>query len=367
MKNYVELLQNILDNGKSHPDRTGSGRRTLFAQTLRFDLSTGQLPAVTTRPINPTLAIAEMLFFIAGHTNVAELNRHGFKLWNPWAVKDESFITLHKKLEEAGVMTAQQVAASLMHANMGFKGEIGPMYGAMWRGWPRVSQDIPKPGVMRTLDEMPKYFIEQMKKSYEELDATQKKQFTFENWVICNYYAAIDQLNELVQNLKKDPYSSRHLVTAFNPEYTPIPGYSPDENVLLGRGCLMPCHAFFQVVVTPPAHENEKPTLNLLMSMRSADVPVGVPHNIIGYAFLAALLAHCTDMNRGELVISMGDAHIYLNQIELAQMQVQREPLPAPVLELNPNKHDLFDFTLEDVTITGYQSHPEPIKYPVSV
>lgn len=365
MRNYLNLLQQIVDTGRNHDDRTGVGRRSIVGAQLRFDLSDGHFPIVTTRKINPMLPIAEMLFFIHGQTNVNYLHNLGFKFWDGWAVKNETFTSFVQKLVDHGHVPEEHALLVLSQIPRSLEGEIGPMYGSMWRGWPRVSQDIPKSEIRRSIDEMPKQFVEQMKTSYQLLDEEQKALYTEENWIIGNYYSAIDQLNELILNLKEDPYSSRHLVTAFNPEFNPVPGYSPSENVLFQKGALMPCHYAFQVIVSPP-NEGEKPKLNLVVNLRSADVPIGTPANIAGYAFLLAVLAHVTDMDRGELVMNLADAHIYLDQLELVKEQLQREPLPMPKLILNPEKKDLFDFTMDDVTIEGYE-HLDPIKYPVAI
>lgn len=365
MQNYLNLLKTIVETGKNHDDRTGVGRRSIVGAQLRFDLSDGHYPIVTTRKINPMLPIAEMLFFIHGHTNVNYLHSLGFKFWDGWSVKKETFTSFIQKLVDEGHIPEDHAVLVLGQMNPSLEGEIGPMYGSMWRGWPRVSQDIPKPEMRRSIEEMPPQFIKQMKESYQHLDTEQKSLYTEENWILGNYYAAVDQLNELVCNLKADPYSSRHLVTAFNPEFTPIPGYSPSENVLFQKGSLMPCHYAFQVIVSPPSGD-ERPKLNLVVNLRSADVPIGTPANVAGYAFLLALLAHVTNMDRGELVMNLADAHIYLDQLELVKDQLGRTPLSQPKLILNPEKKDLFDFTMEDVTVEGYQ-HCDPIKYPVAI
>lgn len=365
MKQVVELLQHILKNGVDHAeDRTGHGRRRVFGAMLRFDISNGQLPAVTIRQINPEVAVKETLMFIGGYTNTSALN--GAKIWDPWAISKETSDKYLQRLVDRGAATPEQAAIASMNFNPDMVGEIGPMYGYLWRNWPISSTEIHKETVVRKIEDLPSDFVAKVTESYNALTEEAKQGYDLETWLIHHYYSAVDQLNELVLNLKADPYGSRHLVTAFNPEFTPVTTLSPDENALIGKGSLMPCHFSFQVLVHPPKEEGGRPRLSLLMSIRSWDTFLGLPFNITGYALLAHLLAHCCNMDTDELVISAGDAHLYFTQIEAAEEMITREPLPSPTVKLNPEKTDLFAFTQADIEIIGYTSHP-PVKLAAGV
>ena len=366
MKNYLSLLTDILDNGHTHGDRTGVGRRSIFSPQIRFDLSTGLFPVVTTRKINPMVGIIETLMFIRGETNTAQFHEHGVKIWDPWAVSPSSAQKYLETMQKLNACTDEQAAAlitSLQSETEPLHGEIGPMYGSMWRHWPKTSDEIHRAEVRRTVADLPSDFLAKARVAYDNLV---EKPESEEQWLLSLYYSSVDQLNELVCNLKQNPFSSRHLVTAFNPEFTPIDGVSPDVNVLMMKGSLMPCHFAFQCFVLPAETEGGKLRLSLKSHIRSSDGPVGLPHNIVGYAFLLSVLAHCTDMEPYELVMDLGDAHIYRDQIDLALEQIELEPMPLPTLWLNPEKTDLFSFTPDDVRVDNYVSHPA-IKYPVAV
>lgn len=367
MQNYLNYLQDILDNGSNHGnDRTGHGRRRVFGRQLRFDLSNGQIPIVTTRAIRPEVFIHEILFFIMGNINIKYLNDNKVNIWNAWAVSEKSVDSFLQKLVNANKITPEQAADHQANFSQDSYGDIGPMYGWLWRHWPIAQTEINTESMIRKIDDLPSDFVRNVTKAWENLPEDKQMQTPLEAWLIGHYYSAVDQLNELVLNLKSDPYGSRHVVTAFNPEYTPIPGYSPDENVLLGKGSLMPCHFAFQVFVNPPKVEGGKKQLSLQWSQRSIDSPVGLVFNIAGYALLAHLLAHCLDMDADELVFSGGDCHIYYDQIEDVKLQLSRTPYAAPTIKLNPEVKDLFAITASDIEIINYQSHPE-IKYKVAV
>ena len=367
MRNYLDLLQDILDNGVDHEaDRTGHGRRRVFGRQLRFDLKDGKMPIVTTRKINPAVAIHEILFFIMGNINIKYLNDNGVKIWDAWAIKAETVDGFLQKLVNANKITPEMAAQHVEEFNQGNYGDIGPMYGWLWRHWPISQTEINRESMFRKIEDLPSDFVRNVTAAWESLEEDRKMQVPLENWLLGHYYSAVDQLNELVLNLKSDPYGSRHVVTAFNPEYTPIPGFSPAENVLLGKGSLMPCHFAFQVFVQPPEEEGGKKRMSLQWFQRSVDSPVGLCHNIAGYALLTHLLAHCLDMEADELIFTGGDCHAYLDQIDLVKEQLSREPLQTPTIKLNPNQKDLFAITASDIEIVGYESHPA-IKYPVAV
>lgn len=366
MDAYLKLLDRIMHEGHDNAeDRTGKGRRRVFGVMERFDLSDGRYPLVTTRKINPANPILETLMFIGGHTNTAWLHEHDCKIWDQWAASTESARSLFTKMINKGIVTAEQAEMILAESGDDYVGEIGPMYGAMWRDWPRAEENIHMLEVVRTVDDMPSDRRSQWEAAWHDLPDEQKEQFPLEKWLLRGYYSTVDQLNELRLNLLKDPYGSRHVVTALNPAYTPVQGYAPDEQVFLKKGSLMACHAMFQVFVTPPAVEGGKKRLSLSFYLRSADVPVGSVFNIAGYAFLAHLLAHVTDMDTHELIYTVGDAHIYFDQIEGVKEQLTRTPREGPRIKLNPEQKDLFQFKLSDVQIEGY--NPDPIiNYPVA-
>lgn len=366
MQAYQNLLQRILETGHDHAeDRTGKGRRRVFGVMERFDLSDGKFPLVTTREINPRMPILETLMFIGGHTNVAWLHQHNCHIWDQWAATLDSAKGYFGKLVERGLATPEQVEMLMAEADRDWMGEIGPMYGAMWRDWPRENEDIHLLEVTRTVDEVASDKREVWEQAWHGLTEAQKAEFPLDKWILRGYYSTVDQLNELRLNLLNDPYGSRHVVTALNPSFTPVSGLSPDQQIFVKKGSLMACHAMFQVFVTPPAFEGGKKRLSLSFYLRSADVPVGSAFNIAGYAFLAHLLAHVTDMEAHELIYTVGDAHIYFDQLEGVKEQLTREPRDTPRIRLNPDQRDLFKFTIDDVTIEDYNPHPK-INYPVA-
>lgn len=269
MKEYLEVLKHVYTFGVDHKeDRTGAGRRRVFSIQKRIDISNGRFPLVTTREINPMLAIGETLMFIKGLTNVDFLHSLGLKFWDAWSVKKETTVNYLQKLVDANLATPEQAAMAAMNIDPKLIGEIGPMYGHLWRHWPISNHEIHKPTMHRTVEDVPSDFKARLIDAYESVPEEEKTNMSLNDWILIHYYSAVDQLNELVLNLKKDPYGSRHLVTAFNPEYTPVPGYTPDENVLMNKGCLMPCHFAFQCFVNPPKEEGGKKRLSLKFHIR---------------------------------------------------------------------------------------------------
>ena len=238
-------------------------------------------------------------------------------------------------------------------------GEIGPMYGANWRYWPRRNEHIRKEAVVREIKDMPSDFVQQMTSAYESLDDDfDKTKYSLDDWIKAHYYSHVDQLGELLYNLKHDPYGSRHLVTAYDPDMNPLPGFTPDENVIAEKGALMPCHYAFQVFVNPPEVEGGKPLISLMFNMRSWDVYLGGPFNIAGYGLILKMLAHCLDYECFELICVSGDTHTYFNQQEQITTQLSREPRALPKLRINPEKKDFFALTKEDFSLEGYDPHP---------
>lgn len=375
MKAYLNLLSDILENGHSHPDRTGTGRHSVFSRQIRFNLQDG-FPMVTTRKTKPEVFIMENLFFLTGKTNVEFLNKAGVKIWDLWAVNKKTFETYAKKMLERGLVQEEEMHFLLETIPETLIGEIGPMYGNMWRMWPLAAPGgqeyaIRRENMVRTFDELPSDMLAAAKEIYEGTDPKELEDMDYETFARVFYYSSVDQINELIWELRKNPYSSRLMVTALNPQFTPTPGFSPDENVLLGKGALMPCHFAFQCFVKPALNEGGKLRLSLKWHQRSVDAPVGLVQNISGYALLLHLIAHCCDMEVDELIFDGGDVHVYLDQIEMVKKQIAREPMPLPKLWLNPDKKDIFAFTPDDIKVLDYVVHPDditdPIKYPVSV
>lgn len=274
MKQYLDLVNHVMNNGVEKGDRTGTGTKSVFGYQMRFDLEEG-FPMVTTKKVHFKSIVHELLWFLKGDTNVKYLQENGVRIWNEWADSN---------------------------------GNLGPVYGHQWRNW-----------------------------NSEE----------------------IDQIQEIVETLKKNPNSRRMLVSAWNPSVLPDTSVSFEENVQNGKAALPPCHAFFQFYVA-----NGK--LSLQLYQRSADIFLGVPFNIASYALLLQMMAQCTGLEAGEFIHTFGDAHIYSNHFEQIELQLSRNPYPLPTLKINPTKTNLFDFTYEDFELMDYKHHPL-IKGKVSV
>ena len=277
MRNYLNLLEDILETGCQRGDRTGTGTRSVFGRQLRFDLSKG-FPLVTTKKVHIPSVVHELLWFIKGDTNVKYLQENGVKIWNEWATQE---------------------------------GDLGPIYGNQWREW-----KSPKGKV-------------------------------------------IDQLADVVEQIKKNPYSRRHIVSAWNPADLPDETLSPQENVEAGQMALAPCHTLFQFYVA-----NNK--LSLQLYQRSCDVFLGLPFNIASYALLTHMVAQQCDLEVGDFVWSGGDTHLYSNHVEQAMTQLKREPLAEPKLIIKRKAKDLFDYTADDFEFENYEHHA-PIRAPISI
>jgi thymidylate synthase len=266
MKQYLDLVQHVLENGNQKGDRTGTGTKSVFGYQMRFDLSEG-FPMVTTKKLHLKSIIYELLWFLKGDTNIKYLQENGVKIWDAWA--DEN-------------------------------GNLGPVYGHQWRNW-----------------------------NSEE----------------------IDQIAELIKELKTNPNSRRMLVSAWNPSVLPDNSKSFSVNVANNKAALPPCHAFFQFYVADGK-------LSCQLYQRSADIFLGVPFNIASYALFTMMIAQVCDLGVGEFIHTFGDAHIYNNHFEQLELQLTREPKSLPKMILNPNIKNIFDFTLEDFTLEGYDPHP---------
>ncbi len=275
MRQYLDLLQTILDKGVQKGDRTGTGTKSIFGYQMRFDLSEG-FPLVTTKKVHLKSIIYELLWLISGDTNIKYLHDHKVSIWDEWA-----------------------------DAN----GDLGPVYGAQWRNWNGEG---------------------------------------------------IDQIQDVIDSIKGNPNSRRHIVTAWNPSVLPDEHEKDfSKNVAAGKAALPPCHAFFQFYVADGR-------LSCQLYQRSADVFLGVPFNIASYSLLTMMMAQVCGLEPGDFVHTFGDVHIYNNHVEQVKLQLTREPRPLPTMRLNPEVKSLFDFKYEDFTLESYNPH-DAIKAEVSV
>jgi thymidylate synthase len=264
MRQYHDLMERVLADGAEKRDRTGTGTLSIFGHQMRFNLDEG-FPLLTTKKLHLKSIVHELLWFLAGDTNIKYLNEHGVTIWDEWA--DE-------------------------------RGELGPVYGSQWRSWPR-----PDGG-------------------------------------------AIDQIANVVSAIRRNPDSRRLIVTAWNPAD-------------VDKMALPPCHCLFQFYVA-------KGRLSCQLYQRSADVFIGVPFNIASYALLTLMVAQVTGLKAGDFVHSLGDAHLYLDHLEQARLQLSRAPRALPVMRINPEVKDIFSFRYEDFELVGYDPHPH-IKADVAV
>ena len=261
MQQYLDLLSHVMDTGIDRMDRTGTGTRGVFGYQMRFNLSDG-FPMVTTKKLHLKSIVHELIWFLAGDTNIGYLKDNKVRIWDEWA--DEN-------------------------------GDLGPVYGKQWRRWETEDGRV------------------------------------------------IDQVSNVIEAIKTNPYSRRHIVSAWNPA-------DVDEMAL------PPCHCLFQFHVAPG--ENGRGKLSCQLYQRSADIFLGVPFNIASYALLTHMMAQVCDLEVGDFVHSFGDAHIYSNHFEQVREQLTRSPKSLPTLWLNPDIKSVFDFTYEDIKIKGYEAHP---------
>ena len=301
MRAYHELLQQLLTRGKQRPDRTGVGTLGLFGYQMRFDLSEG-FPLMTTKRVSFKAIAHELLWFLKGDTNIRYLVQQGVNIWNEWPyqhwLQAQGLEATYPKYSEAWEAN-MQVFVDRIREDAGFAaewGELGPVYGRQWRN-----------------------------------------------------FAGIDQMHQLISDIKSQPYSRRLIVTAWNPADIPM----------MVRSGLPPCHALFQFYVS-------EGRLSCQLYQRSADVFLGVPFNIASYALLTEMIAQVCDLKAGEFVHTFGDVHLYLNHQEQARLQLSREPGALPRLLLNPVVKDLFAFTFADIQLQGYNPHPS-IRAPIAV
>lgn len=304
MKQYHEALQQVLDNGSQKQDRTGVGTISLFGMQQRYDLSRG-FPAVTTKKLAWKSVVSELLWFIEGSGDEKRLREilHG-----------------SRDSEKSTIWTAN-ATAPYWKPKSKYEGDLGRVYGVQWRHW-RTIRDV-KAGSFK--DEFGTY--------YRINGGTQ--------------IVEVDQLQQLIEGIKKDPHGRRHILSAWNPGE-------------LEAMALPPCHTFAQFYVSA---DNR---LSCQMYQRSCDMFLGVPFNIASYSLLTHLIAQVCNLDVGEFVHVLGDAHIYLNHVEQVKEQLQREPFPAPTLWLNPDIKDITKFTMSDIRLDGYESHG-PIKAEMAV
>lgn len=256
MKQYLDLMQHVLDHGAQKHDRTGTGTISVFGYQMRFNLQEG-FPMVTTKKLHLKSIIHELIWFLTGDTNIKYLKDNGVRIWDEWA--DEN-------------------------------GNLGPVYGSQWRSWPTPDGQH------------------------------------------------IDQITNIINTIKNNPDSRRIIVSAWN--------VAQIENM-----ALPPCHAFFQFYVADGK-------LSCQLYQRSADIFLGVPFNIASYALLTMMVAQVCGLQAGDFIHTLGDAHLYNNHIEQANLQLSREPKPLPTMKINPDVKSIFDFKFEDFTLENYEAHP---------
>jgi thymidylate synthase len=277
MKQYLDLVRHVRDNGVFKEDRTGTGTYAVFGYQMRFNLADG-FPALTTKKLHLKSIIHELLWFLSGDTNIRYLTENGVSIWNEWATEE---------------------------------GELGPVYGEQWRSWKSADGRV------------------------------------------------IDQISDVLAELKRNPDSRRLVVSAWNPAVLPDPAMSPDQNAELGRQALPPCHCLFQFYVA-------EGKLSCQLYQRSADIFLGVPFNIASYSLLTMMLAQVAGLQVGEFVHTLGDAHLYSNHLEQTDLLLSREPRALPTMKINPEVNDIFAFRFEDFELTGYDPHPL-IKAPIAI
>ena len=264
MKQYLELVKHVLDNGVFKGDRTGTGTKSVFGYQMRFNMADG-FPLLTTKKVHLKSIIHELLWFLQGSTNVHYLQENGVRIWNEWAADD---------------------------------GQLGPIYGYQWRSWP-------------------------------DYDG-----------------GHIDQISDVVEQIKHNPDSRRLIVSAWNVAQVP-------------QMALPPCHTLFQFYVADGK-------LSLQLYQRSGDIFLGVPFNIASYALLLLMVAQVTGLEPGEYIHTLGDAHIYSNHFDQVNEQLQRTPRQLPHMVLNPDVKSIFDFRYDDFKLEDYDPYP-PIKGVVAV
>ncbi len=281
MKEYLDMVEFIFKKGKYKNDRTKTGTISYFSYQTRYDLNKG-FPLLTTKKVYFKAVVHELLWFISGNTNIKYLVDNNIKIWNEWAYKkfQNSFDYNNETLEEFVLKIKNDNTFAKNH------GDLGPIYGKQWRS-----------------------------------------------------FSGVDQLKKIIENIKKNPYSRRHVVSAWNP--------SEVDNM-----ALPPCHTMFQFYVDNNGY------LSCHLYQRSADIFLGVPFNIASYSLLLLMVAKECNLKPGEFIHTMGDCHIYTNHINQLQEQLKRIPKKLPKVVLNSNVKSIFNYKFEDITLLNYNPYP---------
>ena len=279
MKAYLDLMQDVVDNGFDKGDRTGVGTRSVFGRQIRFNLQEG-FPLVTTKKVHLRSIIYELLWFLRGSTDNTWLRERKVSIWNEWALEN---------------------------------GDLGPIYGKQWRSWQCPNGEV------------------------------------------------VDQISEVIEQIRTKPNSRRLIVSAWNPAELPDESIGPQDNVREGRMALAPCHCLFQFYVADGR-------LSCQLYQRSADLFLGVPFNIASYALLTHMIAQQCDLEVGEFVHTFGDCHLYQNHLtdDIVFEQLKREPRALPTLVIKRKPASIFEYELEDFAFEGYDPYPG-IKAPIAI
>ncbi|MHA7809478.1 MAG: thymidylate synthase [Marinobacter adhaerens] len=279
MKAYLDLMQDVVDNGFDKGDRTGVGTRSVFGRQIRFNLQEG-FPLVTTKKVHLRSIIYELLWFLRGSTDNAWLQERKVSIWNEWALEN---------------------------------GDLGPIYGKQWRSWQCPNGEV------------------------------------------------VDQISDVIEQIRTKPNSRRLIVSAWNPAELPDESIGPQDNVREGRMALAPCHCLFQFYVADGK-------LSCQLYQRSADLFLGVPFNIASYALLTHMIAQQCDLDVGEFVHTFGDCHLYQNHLtdDIVFEQLKREPRALPTLVIKRKPASIFEYELEDFDFEGYDPYPG-IKAPIAI
>lgn len=277
MKQYLDLLQDVMQNGIDKGDRTRTGTRSVFGRQVRYNLAEG-FPLLTTKKLHIRSILHELLWFLSGETNIRYLKENGVSIWDAWATPE---------------------------------GELGPVYGAQWRNWQGADGQ------------------------------------------------RYDQISALVDSLKNNPDSRRHIINGWNVALLPDESQKPWENAVVGKMALPPCHLLYQFYVADGK-------LSASLYIRSNDLFLGNPYNTASLAFLTHMLAQQCELEVGEIVLSIGDAHIYSNHFEQVETQLQRTPTVLPQLKIHRKPASIFDYKFEDFEIINYTAQPH-IKAPIAV
>ena len=279
MQAYLDLMQDVVDNGVDRGDRTGVGTRSVFGRQMRFDLSEG-FPLVTTKKVHLKSIIYELLWFLKGSTDNNWLAERGVTIWDEWATED---------------------------------GDLGPIYGKQWRSWAGQDGNV------------------------------------------------VDQISDLIEQIKTKPNSRRLIVSAWNPTELPDESISPQDNVREGRMALAPCHCLFQFYV-------EQGRLSCQLYQRSADLFLGVPFNIASYALLTHMIAQQCDLEVGDFVHTFGDCHLYSNHLtdDIVFEQLRRSPRKLPKLNIKRKPKSIFDYEFDDFEVLDYDPYPG-IRAPIAI